>query len=227
MIPRSRVDVVPAQEPVEAVLTRMATGHTRYPVVGADDNPVGVIHLRDLLDPDTRSGTAETRCRPAVFVPTTLPLPNVVRQLDTNHEEMAVVIDEYGGFAGIVTTEDIGEELVGEVADEHDDDAAAAAMRQDGGWLLSGDLPLDEAERLLGPLPAGDYETIAGLVIAHSGELPAVGDTVEIPLPTRGADLLSTSTPRRALLAEVRSIDRRVPATLFVTIREDRDPGDE
>ena len=228
MIPRSRVDVVSAQEPVEAVLTRMATGHTRYPVVGADDDPVGVIHLRDLLDPAARFGTAQTRCRPAVFVPTTLPLPNVVRQLDAAHDEMAVVIDEYGGFAGIVTTEDIAEELVGEVADEHDDDAAADAIRQDGGWLLSGDLPLDEAERLLGqPLPAGDYETVAGLVIAHSGELPAVGDTVEIPLPTRGADLLATSTPRRTLLAEVRSIERRVPATLFVTIREDRDPADE
>ena len=94
--------------------------------------------------------------------------------------------------------------------------------------MLSGDLPLDEAQRLLGqPLPAGDYETVAGLVIAHSGELPAVRDTVEIPLPTRGADLLSTSTPRRTLLAEVRSIERRVPATLFVTIREDRDPADE
>lgn len=86
MIPRSRVDVVPAQEPVEAVLTRMATGHTRYPVVGADDDPGGVIHLRDLLDPDARFGTAETRCRPAVFAPTTLPLPNVVRQLDTAHD---------------------------------------------------------------------------------------------------------------------------------------------
>ena len=63
----------------DPVLTRMATGHTRYPVVGADDDPGGVIHLRDLLDPDARFGTAETRCRPAVFVPTTLPLPNVVR----------------------------------------------------------------------------------------------------------------------------------------------------
>jgi hypothetical protein len=77
----------------DPVLTRMATGHTRYPVVGADDDPGGVIHLRDLLDLDARFGTAETRCRPAVFVPTTLPLPNVVRQLDTAHEEMAVVID--------------------------------------------------------------------------------------------------------------------------------------
>lgn len=230
MIPRSRVDVVAADEPVEEVLARMATGHSRYPVIGTDPDDVrGVIHLHDLLDPAARTGTAGTRCRPAVIVPETLSLPNVVRQLDAAGDEMAIVIDEYGGFAGIVTIEDIAEEMVGEIADEHDTQPVTEAIAQDEGWLLPGDLHLDEAERILGhELPAGDYDTVAGMVIAHAGGLPNVGDTVEIPLPSDSADLLAeTPAPRRTLVARVRSIARRVPASVFVTIRTDPGPGDE
>ncbi|WP_422743642.1 hemolysin family protein [Mycobacterium sp. WMMD1722] len=222
MVPRNRVDVVRADDTVEQVWARMAKQHTRYPVLDPErDEVLGVIHLPDLLGTAAGTDTAESRCRPAVLVPDSLPLPIVVRRLEAADEEMAVVIDEYGGFAGTLTIEDIAEELVGEIADEHDTDAPPAAVAVDGGWLLPGDLPIDEAERSLDlDLPAGDYETVAGMVIAHAGTLPAPGDEVDIPLPGDPADLLAESpVPQRFLAVEVRSVDRRVPARVFAAVR--------
>lgn len=221
MIPRSRVDVIASTTTVASVLDRMATGHTRYPVTGSDpDDVIGVIHLHDLLGPVSHADTATNRCRPAVVVPETMPLPNVVRALAEQSDEMAVVIDEYGGFAGVVTVEDLAEEMVGEIDDEHDAFTDDDVVAEGDGWLLAGSLPLDEAERALElTLPPGDYETVSGMVIAHAATLPAVGDTVVIELPAGPADLLSDGpTPRRQLTAEIRSIDRRVPATVFVTV---------
>ncbi|KWX66291.1 hemolysin family protein [Mycobacterium sp. NAZ190054] len=226
MIPRSRVDTVAADEPVATVLQRMSTGHTRYPVTGPrPDDVVGVVELHDLLGSAPVGGTAGMHCRPAVAVPESLPLPNVVRELQRAGGEMAIVIDEYGGFAGIVTIEDLAEELVGEIDDEHDVDAGADVVADGDGWLLAGDLPLDEAERTLGlTLPPGDYETVAGLVIAHALGLPGVGDEIVIALPADPADLLSEGPPtRRSLTAQIRSIERRVPATVFVTVTEGAD----
>ncbi|BBY15204.1 hemolysin family protein [Mycolicibacterium litorale] len=231
MIPRSRVDVVAADEAVSEVLERMAHGHTRYPVTGSGpDDVVGVIDLHDLLGPDLGStGTAGNRCRPAVVVPETLPLPDVVRELAQAGDEMAIVIDEYGGFAGIVTVEDLAEELVGEIDDEHDTESTADVIARDGGWLLAGDLPLDEAERTLElTLPAGDYETVAGMVIAQAGGLPAPGDTVEIELPTDTADLVHDGPPpMRRIVAEVRAVERRVPSSVFVTVDTASEESDD
>jgi CBS domain containing-hemolysin-like protein len=231
MIPRAHVDTVRVEEPVSSVLARMATGHTRYPVVGeSSDDLHGVIHLHDLLDTEP-AGTAGTLCRPPVIVPASLPLPQVLVQLNDAKDEMALVIDEYGGFAGIVTVEDIAEELVGEIADEHDQDAAAPAAGSDAdGWELPGELHLDEVERLLGHrLPDGDYETLAGLVITRFGGLPALGDTVSIALAPDAAGLVAEGDPpHRDLTAEVREVDKRVPSSVFVTVHIRREEsGDE
>ncbi|MBU8824959.1 hemolysin family protein [Mycolicibacterium goodii] len=220
MIPRSRVDVVHADEPAPAVLNRMAAGHTRYPVVGATpDDLVGVVHLHDLLAPDASTQTAATACRPAVIVPTTLPLPDTLRKLTEAGDEMALVIDEYGSFAGVLTIEDLAEELVGEIADEHDPDLTEIVPVDDG-WLIRGDVALDEVGRTVGhDLPDGDYETLAGLVIAQFGGLPGVGDTVHIDLATDPADLLANHPPiARQLHAEVRTVEKRVPALIFVSL---------
>ena len=212
MIPRTRVDTVQADESVDAALTRMATGHTRYPVVGdSTDDLLGILDLHAVLDADPQS-LARTRCRPAVRVPASLPLPEVLSQLRAADDEMALVIDEYGGFAGIVTIEDIAEELVGEIADEHDADDSDVVRRRDG-WLLPGDMHVDEAQRVLDHrLPDGDYETLAGLLLQHLGRLPTVGDSVEITLPHR-----------KMLAATVKTVDRRVPATVLVRV----EGGDE
>jgi CBS domain containing-hemolysin-like protein len=221
MIPRARVDTVHIDDPVDEVLTRMRTGHTRYPVVGtSSDDLRGVIHLHDLLD-GRADGTAETRLRQAVLVPESLPLPEVVTRLGAAREEMALVVDEYGGFAGIVTVEDIAEELVGEIADEHDPGTADEIVAEGDGWLLAGDVHLDEVERLLDlPLPSGDYETIAGLVISAFGGLPQVGDHVSIAVEPPGIDLRDEHRPpRRTLDAYVREVDKHVPAAVFIAIR--------
>lgn len=222
MIPRSRVDAVPADEPAAAVLARMAAGHTRYPVVGADiDDLLGVVHMLDLLDPETEGGTAGSRCRPAVIVPTAMPLPAALRALRAADEEMALVVDEYGGFAGVVTVEDMAEELVGEIDDEHDDEDDDEAVAESDGWVMPGDTPLDEVHRLLDrELPEGDYETVAGLAIAVHGDLPAVGETVVITLPPEAADLVTDDpAPDDVLVIEIREVEKHVPATVFVAVR--------
>nr|WP_221195328.1 hemolysin family protein [Hoyosella altamirensis] len=225
MIPRSRVDYVSLDEPVVQVLAKVSTGHTRYPVVGTStDDLRGVVHLHDLLARDAATGTAATVCRPAVIVPTTLPLTEVLARLTEAREEMALVIDEYGGFAGVVTVEDIAEELVGEIADEHDPAIEADVITPEGdGWLVRGDLHLDELARTLDyELPEGNYETLAGLVIAEYGGLPAVGDTVVIALEPDPADLVhDADPPTRRMIAEVREVASYVPTSLRVTIQID------
>ena len=221
MIPRGRVDLVDADATTDAVLATMAAGHTRYPVVdNGSMEPIGVVHLHDLLDP-AASGTARGVTRPAVVVPTSLPLLGVVHELTTAGEEMALVIDEYGDFAGIVTVEDLAEELVGEIDDEHDLEGEADDILRDGdNWVIPGDAPVDEVERTLDTeLPEGDYETLAGLVITAGGGLPEVGDVVEIELPDDPADLLlDERPPTRVLRVEVLSVDRHVPASVSVSL---------
>jgi CBS domain containing-hemolysin-like protein len=224
MIPRSRVDTVHADTLASEVLAKMGAGHTRYPVIGEGaDELCGVIHLHDLLG-DSVDGTALGRMRPAVVVPTTLPLPQVLAQLSAASEEMALVVDEYGGFAGVITTEDMAEELVGEIVDEHDPEGVPEVQGSpESGWLMPGDMHIDEVQRVLGfDLPEGDYETLAGAVVARFEGLPAIGEVVRIPLPTDPSDLLDEDgAPQRTLVAQVREIDKHVPAALFVTLAID------
>ena len=216
MIPRARVDLIAADEPAAAVLQRMADGHTRYPVVGASaDDLIGVITLHDLLGDS--SGTARSRCRPAVIVPGSMPLPAVVARLRDAGQEMALVIDEYGGFDGVVTVEDIAEELVGEIDDEHDGTDPAPPVPDGDGWLLRGDMHLDEVERLLGvDLESGDAETLGGAVTARLGALPRPGDVTDLPLLPDPAAVPGTALP--ALRAEVRTVERRVPAAVHLSL---------
>ena len=233
MIPRALVDIVNADTPIDEVLTKMSSGHTRYPVVGAtSDDLLGVVHLHDLLGADGPRGTAGDHARAAQIVPTTLPLTEVLTQLTEAREEMALVIDEYGGFAGVVTVEDMAEELVGEIADEHDPDHDDVEIRAvEGGWLVPGGLHVDEVSRLLDrELPEDDdYETFAGLVIAEFGGLPAVGDKVTVELPADPADLIADEPPPTEYLdVEVREVGKHVPSTLFVSARtESKEAGDE
>ena len=208
MIPRPRVDTVRVDESVDAVLARMGAGHTRYPVVGDSiDDLRGVVHLRDLLADDA-AGTVEAHARTAVVVPSSLPLPELLTRLVDAGEELALVVDEYGGFAGMVTIEDMAEELVGELADEFDPATDTSIRPSDEGWLIAGDLHIDEVERVLDHrLPTGDYETLAGLVIAEFGGLPVVGDTVTLELQS---DV--------ALTMQVRDVEKHVPASVFVSL---------
>jgi CBS domain containing-hemolysin-like protein len=225
MIPRTRVDIVRTDDSVGHVRGLMRAGHSRYPVLSEDDDIVGVVHLQDMLDTDeTEVGDLSTITRPALLVPTTMPLPEALRLFIRSRNEMAVVVDEYGGLAGVVTLEDLAEELVGEIADEHDPDESVPSVETsaDGTWTMAGSVPVDEAERSLDcDLPRGDYETLAGLVIAGLGRLPTVGSRVAIELPLDPAQLALDTPPSPATLhVEVLEIERHVPSLMRLTLQE-------
>ncbi|GLU48476.1 hemolysin family protein [Nocardiopsis ansamitocini] len=224
MIPRPQVASVEADEPVSRVVELMATGHSRFPVLGNGvDDIIGVICLRDVLALGERElDTVQVSeiARSAVMVPTSLPLATVLAQLREADDEFACVVDEYGGLAGVITTEDIAEELVGEIADEHDpEDEGEARVGDDGSWLLPGAIHVDEVERLLGhDLPEGDYETIGGLVINRLRRLPAPGDHVTVDLPRHpGAH---DADPDHVITLTVENVDRHVPETVRLELNE-------
>lgn len=209
MVPRALTDMVGADEFVATVLAKASTGHSRYPVSGGSaDDLLGVVRLQDLLGAPSEDRVG-SHCRPAVIVPASLPLTAVQARLADAGDEMALVVDEYGGFAGIVTVEDMAEELVGEIADEHDP-PFGDIVRVDGGWHVGGQAHLDEVCRTLAvDLRGRDAETIAGLVVEAFGGLPVVGDVVEVRVGDGSSDVL---------IAEVRAVERHVPAELFVSV---------
>ena len=216
MIPRPRVATASVDESLAELALRMASGHSRYPVVGESiDDVVGVIHLRDVLAVPaaervhTRAGGLVRR---PLFIPNSLPLPHVLEQLREADEEFACVLDEYGGLAGVITIEDVAEELVGEITDEHDPTGVTADATAGGnGWIVPGSMHVDEVERLIGhKLPHGDYHTISGLVSTSLHRLPEPGDSITVTLsPPADADLDTPPAPR-VLQLSVRGIERRV-----------------
>lgn len=187
LTPRTRVRFVKATDPAESVITAAAaTGHSRFPVSGEDsDDVVGLVHLKRAvaIAPDDRVGVRVEQLMTEVpVVPETIPLDDLLDLLRLQGLQMAVVTDEYGGTAGILTLEDVVEELVGEITDEHDLGDQRAARQHDGTWLLPGDLRPDQIAEITGvTLPESTaYETVAGLVIARLGRLPESADTVEV-----------------------------------------------
>ena len=226
MIPRTRVDAVTPTTAIGEMRARMVRAHTRYPVIGDREEPIGVVQLAEVMaaaTDDTRPVTEIMRA--PLIVPELMPLEDALELLSSTKNELACVIDEYGGFAGVLTIEDLAEELVGEITDEHDDDEDIAGVhdQEDGVWLMDGDVHVDEVERTIGRdmlLPRGDYETLAGLLIAEGGNLPEVGDTVRIDLAVFGADLMEDEPPRPSLEVEVLEVDRHVPSALRIRLHE-------
>ncbi|MGB2719144.1 MAG: hemolysin family protein [Rhodococcus sp. (in: high G+C Gram-positive bacteria)] len=231
MIPRSRVDAVTPATAIGEMRARMVRAHTRYPVIGDREEPIGVVQLAEVLAaaPDDSRSVTEIMREPLI-VPELMPLEDALELLSSTKNELACVIDEYGGFAGVLTIEDLAEELVGEITDEHDEDIAGVEDQEDGVWLMDGDVHVDEVERTIGRdmlLPRGDYETLAGLLIAEGGNLPEVGDTVRIDLAVFGADLMEEVPPRPSLEVEVLEVDRHVPSELRIRLHEDSPDGSE
>lgn len=228
MIPRTQADTCQDTDTVGDLRTKMAAdGHSRYPVLTHDtDEVVGVIHLADLLDRGLTDRTAVGPiARPALLLPDMMPLVGALDELMTSRSHLACVVDEYGGFSGVLTLEDLAEELVGEISDEHDEAAQATLVSGPdaaGLWRMSGAVHLDEVERALEiELPRGSYETLAGLAIAEHGDLPEIGTTIEVPLPGDPADLaLDEAPPQQSLELTVLEVDRHVPAQLQVRLTE-------
>ena len=160
------------------------TGHSRFPVIGDDsDDIVGLVHLRRAIGvPYERRDEvpAAALMIEAPRVPETVHLGPLLVELREHGMQMAVVVDEYGGTSGVVTLEDVVEELVGDVADEHDRRRTAASRRADGAWVVSGLLRPDELTETTGLVVPedGPYETLGGLVMAALGRVPEAGDEV-------------------------------------------------
>jgi len=194
MTPRVRTATLEETDRASAVieLTRQ-TGHSRFPVLDEHDNVVGTVHVKHAVAlPVHERATARVRhimVKP-ILVPDSLRLDPLLAILREDGFQMAVVLDEYGGHAGIVTLEDVVEEIVGDISDEHDRLGARGLQRRDGSWSLSGLLRPDEVEDLTGVELAEheDYDTIAGLVMRELGRIPVVGDDVEVVVPRREED---------------------------------------
>ncbi|WP_171107987.1 MULTISPECIES: hemolysin family protein [Streptomyces] len=190
MTPRVKVSALQSTATAEDVvnLTR-ATGLSRFPVYRERiDEIVGMVHLKDALAvsaPERLRTPVGRIAKPPLLVPETLPVRPLLARL-RSEQPIAVVVDEYGGTAGVVTLEDIVEEIVGEVRDEHDGHdlpELASAPPEDGrpAWDADGSCRIDTLRRIGLDVPEGPYETVAGLVADLLGRIPAVGDRAELP----------------------------------------------
>ncbi|MGO1857969.1 hemolysin family protein [Ancrocorticia populi] len=189
MTDRVRMDVLAeGASAADVVAAARRTGFSRFPVIGTNvDNVRGIVNLRRAIAiPYERRGdvqvTSASLMSDAPEVPETMRLAELLVELRDQGQQMAVVVDEYGGTSGIVTLEDVVEEIVGDVADEHDPRAASAFRGVDGSWSVSGSLRPDEASRYCGlDIPDdGPYETLGGLIMFELGRMPAVGDSVKV-----------------------------------------------
>jgi putative hemolysin len=186
MVPRPDMVTVPAEFRVEDVMeVFLLNGYSRLPVCGDTfDDVVGLAYAKDLMGAE-RDGRQDdpvaALVRPARFVPETKRVPDMLREMQRDKFHMAVVVDEYGAVAGLVTLEDIIEELVGEIVDEFDVDDPVVEPVAGGGIRVHGRTPLDQVNDLLrARLPEGDWDTIGGLVYDRLGHVPVEGESVAV-----------------------------------------------
>ncbi|MBB2941354.1 putative hemolysin [Actinoplanes lutulentus] len=184
LVPRRDVLILPAETPAAEALDRLvAGGHSRAPVTGPMglDDVLGVVHLRDLIG--AQGPVREFMFNP-LFLPETLKVSDAMRQLRSQHQQFAMVVDERGAIDGIITMEDLVEEVVGEIYDETDRDVQSVIREEDGTMLLPGTFPIHDLPDIgvdIEELDAGDYTTVAGLVLARLGHIPTeTGETVTI-----------------------------------------------
>lgn len=190
MTPRMRMATVDFNDPVgEIIELSAATGFSKFPVTkGSSDNVVGSVHVKQAVAvPRTERGTVQARevMVPATVVPESLRLDPLLALLRREGFQMAIVSDEYGGTAGVVTLEDVVEEIVGDIADEHDRSGSRLRRRPDGSWIVSGLLRPDEVEAATGlELPEDEsYDTVAGLLVREIGAIPSRGNQAYVELP--------------------------------------------
>ncbi len=214
MTPRVDVETISADETVAHLVEMLSSGHSRYPVYGRDiDDIVGVVSISDVLGVplEERATTAVKKIvDDAVLLPTSLGVTKALEEMRERHRQIAVVVDEHGGFAGVVTFEDIAEEVVGDILDEDDEEESPATERADGTWLLPANLRLDEVRKFTSiALPEGeDYDTLSGLVLKQLGRVTEPGDVAEISWIVRDAE---GEAMRASTSLEVVSVARHVP----------------
>jgi CBS domain containing-hemolysin-like protein len=182
MIPLVDVVAVSEDATIGAAVARIhETGHARLAVYRERvDHLVGVVAALDILHRGAQAETVRGLMRPAHYVPETQRIDDLLREMQRRRIQLAVVVDEYGGCQGIVTVEDIVEEIVGEIQDEHDRPAPSSVTAlPDGSYLVAGRIGIDELNETLDwRLPKHDYETVGGLVLSQLGRIPRPGEHV-------------------------------------------------
>jgi magnesium and cobalt transporter len=186
MIPRAQMDVIDLQRPpAEWVPFVIRTAHSRFPVVdGNPDQVIGVLLAKDLLRYYTETDfDVRASLRRAVFIPESKPLNVLLREFRANRYHIAIVVDEYGGVAGLITIEDVLEQIVGDIEDEYDfDENAGSIIAEDGGkFRVRGVTAIAQFNEAFGTqFPDDEFDTVAGLVTHHLGRVPRRGDALEI-----------------------------------------------
>lgn len=186
MVPRTELVAIPATATVsEAIEIAREEGFTRYPVYGKDiDDIVGILIIYDFLKKECSPDiTVSELTHKPFFTPENINLSVLLRQMQKYHRSIAIVVDAYGGTSGIVTMEDILEEIVGEIADEYDEEEEIEEVEQltPDTWLVPGDMEIDRlADEYNIQLPEGDYQTVAGLILDRLAKIPHQGQIINI-----------------------------------------------
>ena len=186
MIARAQMDMVAAGDDLQRVLAQVIeSGHSRLPVYGENkDDIVGMLLAKDLLRCVAGKGTGLREVlRPALFIPESKRLNDLLRDFRRNRNHMAVVVDEYGGVAGLITIEDVLEQIVGEIEDEHDFDESAANIQpsRDGGYRVRAQTEIADFNSSFGTrFPDEEFDTVGGLLLSHFGHLPRRGEEITL-----------------------------------------------
>jgi magnesium and cobalt transporter len=186
MVPRSHMVVLAKDEPIDALLkTIIGSNHSRFPVIGNDrDEVVGIVLAKDVLKQVATEGKTleiEALLRPAAFIPESKRLDTLLTEFRESHNHMAIVVDEYGGVSGLATIEDVLEQIVGDIDDEHDPEEAASIQPQDDGRYVVLALTRIEDFNDFFAAEIGDaeYDTVGGLVMHELGRLPRRGEQLD------------------------------------------------
>ncbi|MPZ21949.1 MAG: DUF21 domain-containing protein [Dehalococcoidia bacterium] len=211
--PRTEFTAVQGDTPAaEALDTLVEAGHSRAPVFGKNiDEVLGVVHIRDLVK---ASGPVSRHARPMAVFPGSVRVLEGLQRLQRDRQQMAVVVDEYGSVDGLVTLEDLIEELVGEIYDEFDRDVRGARRESDGSIVIPGGFPIHDLPDLGVELPDGEYSTVAGLILEELGHIPKAGESVTI-----NGWMLNVEEMDNLAIASVR--------LMAVVRNEDESPGDD
>lgn len=182
MIPLVNIKTLEAQDSIDnAISLARKTGYSRIPVYeGEVYNIIGIVHAFDLLTAQRETQTLKDLMRPAPYVPSSAPIDELLKQLRAEGKSIAVVVDEYGGAVGIVTIEDILEEVVGEIYDEYDKEERLLVRTGRDEYLVNARMGIDELnDRLNSQLPKDDYETLAGFLLKHMERIPRIGESFQ------------------------------------------------
>ncbi|HZP91273.1 MAG TPA: transporter associated domain-containing protein [Burkholderiales bacterium] len=186
MVPRAQMDVIDVNEPIEKIIAQaMETAHSRFPVIGENkDDVIGILLAKDLLryyhDKDFN---LRDMLRPSVFIPESKRLNVLLRDFRSNRNHIAIVVDEYGGVAGLVTIEDVLEQIVGDIEDEYDFDETEANIVRDrqGQFRVKAQTEIGDFNETFGTdFSNEDFDTVGGLVLSHLGRLPKRGEQFRI-----------------------------------------------